>query len=410
MNLSENFRIALRALSANKMRSILTMLGIIIGVGAVVALMAIGQGATASITSQVEGIGSNQITVFPGRLQRGPDQGGVQTAVLYLDDYEALKRDLKNVTAIVPSVQTNAMVTYEKETTNVEVTATTPDYVRVNAYELAWGENFSAADVQRATRVAVIGSDTATNLFSGLNPVGRKVKIGGVSFDVIGVLAEKGSGGFGNADNLILIPLETGYDRLEGAGLVRSGQKTVSSIAFSAASAEVVDQVMTDAERILRRAHGLRPAEDSDFTLFSQTQLLSSLSTITTTLTIFLGAIAGISLLVGGIGIMNIMLVSVTERTKEIGLRKAVGAKRSVILTQFLVETLLLSLTGGLLGVLVGWSIAAAVTAANLITAQVTWESIALAFGFSAAVGLFFGIYPAWRASRLRPIEALRYE
>lgn len=410
MNLSENFRIALRALSANKMRSILTMLGIIIGVGAVVALMAIGQGATASITSQVEGIGSNQITVFPGRLQRGPDQGGLQAAVLYLDDYEALKRDLKNVTAIVPSVQTNAMVTYEKETTNVEVTATTPDYVQVNAYELAWGENFSAADLQRATRVAVIGSDTATTLFSGLNPVGRKIKIGGVRFEVIGVLAEKGSGGFGNADNLILIPLETGYDRLEGAGLVRSGQKTVTSIAFSAASAEVVDQVMTDAERILRRAHGLRPTEDSDFTLFSQTQLLSSLSTITTTLTIFLGAIAGISLLVGGIGIMNIMLVSVTERTKEIGLRKAVGAKRGVILTQFLVETLLLSLTGGLLGVLVGWSIAAAVTAANLITAQVTWESIALAFGFSAAVGLFFGIYPAWRASRLRPIEALRYE
>ncbi|MBL8045004.1 MAG: FtsX-like permease family protein, partial [Anaerolineales bacterium] len=160
----------------------------------------------------------------------------------------------------------------------------------------------------------------------------------------------------------------------------------------------------------LRRQHGLRPTEESDFTLFSQTQLLSSLTTITATLTIFLGAIAGISLLVGGIGIMNIMLVSVTERTKEIGLRKAVGAKRGVILTQFLVETLLLSLTGGLLGVLLGWGIAAAVTAANLITAQVTWDSIALAFGFSAAVGLFFGIYPAWRASRLRPIEALRYE
>jgi putative ABC transport system permease protein len=410
MNLSENFRIALRALSANKMRSILTMLGIIIGVGAVVALMAIGQGATASITSQVEGIGSNQITVFPGRLQRGPDSGAIQPAVLYLDDYAALKRDLKNITAIVPSIETNAMVTYEKETSNVQVTATTPDYLPVNAYELARGQNFTAADVQRATRVAVIGSETATNLFSGLNPVGRKIKIGGVSFEVVGVLAEKGSGGFGNADDLILIPLETGYDRLESGTLVRSGQKTVTGIAFSAASAEVVDQVMIDAERILRREHGLRPTEESDFTLFSQTQLLSSLSTITATLTIFLGAIAGISLLVGGIGIMNIMLVSVTERTKEIGLRKAVGAKRSVILTQFLVETLLLSMTGGLLGVLLGWGIAAAVTAANLITAQVTWDSIALAFGFSAAVGLFFGIYPAWRASRLRPIEALRYE
>jgi len=412
MNLSENFRIALRALSANKMRSILTMLGIIIGVGAVVALMAIGQGATASITSQVEGIGSNQITVFPGQLRGGGRNAlaSTQQATLFLSDYEALEREMKNITAIVPSVQANSTVTYGQETVSVNVTATTPDYVSVNAYTLARGKNFTANDVARATRVAVLGSDTAADLFSGLNPVGRKIKIGGVSFDVIGVLEEKGSGGFGNADNLILIPLETGYDRLESGSLVRSGRKTVSSIAFSAANAEVVEQVMMEAERILRREHGLRPAEESDFSLFSQTQLLSSLSTITTTLTIFLGAIAGISLLVGGIGIMNIMLVSVTERTKEIGLRKAVGAKRSVILTQFLVETLLLSLTGGLLGVLVGWGIAAAVTLANLITAQVTWESVALAFGFSAAVGLFFGLYPAWRASRLRPIEALRYE
>ncbi|MBP7690696.1 MAG: ABC transporter permease [Anaerolineales bacterium] len=409
MNLTENFRIALRALAANKLRSILTMLGIIIGVGAVVGLMAIGQGATSSITSQVEGIGANLISISAGRFDGA---GGPQQSALYLSDYEALRRDLDpaQVAGIAPTIQANATVTYAKETVTLQVVGTTPDFLAVRSYELERGRFINAGDRSSRARVTVLGSQTATDLFGGMDPLGRKVKIGGVSYEVIGVLKTKGSSGFGSADETVLIPLETGYDKLTGPNLSVGGRRTLGSISISAASAEVVDGLMSEIDLSLRRAHGLRPTEAVDFNVLSQTQFLSTLTTITTTLTVFLGAIAGISLLVGGIGIMNIMLVSVTERTKEIGLRKAVGAKSSAIMLQFLVETLVLSLVGGLLGIGLGLGIAAGVTFANLITAQVTWDSIALAFGFSAAVGIFFGLYPAWRAARLRPIEALRYE
>ena len=407
MNLTENFRVALRALASNKLRSSLTMLGIIIGVGAVVALMAIGNGATASITEQVQGIGSNLISVAPGRFQ----QGGQSTqGALYLDDYEALFKGLTNIAGIAPVLQTGATVTYDRETLSTSITATTPDFASVRAYEVARGRFLNQTDRDREARVAVIGAQTAKDLFGGLNPVARKIKINGISFEVVGVLKEKGSSGFGSADEIILVPLETGYAKLAGAQSVRSGKKTLNSIQFSAASAEVVNDVTATTERILRREHKLGLNEEADFSVQSQTQFLSTLSNITTTLTLFLGAIAGISLLVGGVGIMNIMLVSVTERTREIGLRKAVGAKQMIILLQFLVETLVLSLIGGLLGIGLGWGIAAGVTAANLIQAQVTSSSVMLAFSFAAAVGVFFGLYPAYRASRLRPIEALRYE
>ena len=258
--------------------------------------------------------------------------------------------------------------------------------------------------------VAVIGSTVATDLFGGVNPVGKTIKINGVRFQVIGVLESKGSSGFMSSDSTVLIPLETGYAKLFGNVGSSDGKKTVSSISVSMNSADQVDPFMTKAEYLLRRSHNLSSTDDNDFSVMSSADMLSMLSTITDTLTIFLGAIAGISLLVGGIGIMNIMLVSVTERTKEIGLRKAVGARKDQILTQFLVETLTLSILGGILGILLGMGIAEIVTVLNLITAQVTVGSIALAFGFSVAIGLFFGIYPAYRAASLHPMVALRYE
>jgi putative ABC transport system permease protein len=410
MNFFENVRIALRALSANKLRSSLTMLGIIIGVGAVVALMAIGQGATASITSQVQGIGSNLLMVFAGQFRGGGASQPSRPSALYLSDYEALARRLTDVDHVVPTFEGRMTLTQGQNSVDLTLTATTASYAPARAYEIAFGRMLTDADQASGARVAVLGSQTAADLFGTLNPVGRSIKINGISFQVVGVLASKGSSGFTNEDETVLVPLETGYARLFGANATFSGKRRVSNILISVSSAEAVDSVMTQTERILRHERGLRPSEEANFTVMSQSQFLDALNTITTTLTVFLGAIAGISLLVGGIGIMNIMLVSVTERTREIGLRKAVGARQRSIMLQFLVETIVLSLTGGLLGIGLGWAISAGIAAAGLIEAQITADSVALAFFFSAAVGLFFGLYPAYRASRLRPIEALRYE
>jgi putative ABC transport system permease protein len=410
MNFSENFRIALRALAANKLRSALTMLGIIIGVGAVVALMAIGNGATASITEQVQGIGANLITVFPGRFGRnGPQATSVQ-APMFLSDYEVLAKNLTDVAGIAPAYQRASTVTYGKNSVTVQVIGTTPDYAAIRAYEINYGRLLTEPDRSRRARVAVIGSQTAQDLFGGLNPIGREIKIDNLNFEVVGLLQSKGSSGFNNEDETILVPLETGYEKLFGSNATRDGKRTVSVIYISAADAEVVNDVIVQVERLLRREHGLKLTDDLDFSAISQAAFLDVLGTITATLTAFLGFIAAISLIVGGIGVMNIMLVSVTERTKEIGLRKAVGAKGRAILAQFLIETLTLTIIGGLVGIGLGGLVAWGVRAADLIQAQVTGQSIAIAFFVTLLVGVFAGLYPAFRASRLRPIEALRYE
>jgi putative ABC transport system permease protein len=409
MNFSENFAVALRALAANKLRSALTMLGIVIGVGAVVALMALGTGATADITSQVQGAGANLVIVVPGRMVRGDQR--VQ-AFMYFADYDLLRKTLNNVDEIAASFQTTGNLIYNTESVNVSVIGTMPAYARVRAYEVEYGRFISDTDRQTKAPVVVLGAQTATDLFHGLNPLGRKIKINGVSFDVVGVLKAKGgSGGFGgSADALSLVPLETAYSDLLGANATKDGKLRVTDISISASSSEVVNELMVQTERLLRRQHKLGLKDDLDFFVFSQASILSILATITATLTSFLGFIAAIALVVGGIGVMNIMLVSVTERTREIGLRKAVGAKRINILSQFLVETLTLTLLGGVLGIGVGWLIAFIVRALNLIKAQVTPQAIMIAFAVTALVGLLSGLYPAYRASRLNPIDALRYE
>ena len=407
MNILESIRISFRALLANKLRSGLTMLGIIIGVAAVVALMAIGRGATRSVTSTVEGLGSNLISVSSARNVR---QTGAQITPLYYSDYQVMAQEIKNVIGISPSYQIAAQVQYGSNQSQFTVTGVTPDFASVQAYTIGQGRFITNGDNAAESRVVVLGSQAATDLFSGLNPMGRDITINGINFNVVGVLASKGSTGFFSQDEIILIPLETGYSRVFGGRALENSKRILSSISLSATNPNIVDSVISQVEYILRRDHELTLRDTLPFTVTSQNQFLSTLNTITTTLTAFLAAIAGISLFVGGIGIMNIMLVSVRERTREIGLRKAVGAKRSAILMQFLVETVTMSLFGGILGILLGAGIAGIVTLTGLITTYVSLDVILYSFFFAALVGLFFGIYPAYQAASLRPIEALRYE
>ena len=385
------------------------MLGIIIGVAAVVALMSIGRGATRNITSSVEGLGSNLISVTSSRSFRQAGVGA-QTTPLYYSDYQAIAQDTNNVAGISPTYESNAQVAYGSNQSQLGITGVTPEFAPVQAYTVAQGRFINDADNSNESRVVVLGSTAATDLFSGLNPMGRDLTINGINFTVVGVLASKGTSSFFSSDEVVLIPLETGYARLFGGRALANGQRTLSSIALSASTSNAVNNVISQVEYILRRDHSLTLTDTLPFSVSSQSQALSTLTSITTTLTAFLGAIAGISLFVGGIGIMNIMLVSVRERTREIGLRKAVGARRSVILMQFIVETITLSLVGGIIGILLGAGIAGVVTLTGLITTYVSLDVILYSFFFAALVGLFFGIYPAYQAASLRPIEALRYE
>jgi putative ABC transport system permease protein len=413
MLFSENFKIALRALRANKMRSILTMLGIVIGVATVVALLSIGKGATASITSQIQSNGSNLLTVSPGRQQMGAARLGQsqQASHLYYSDFQLIQRSLKeSIGVIAPSFQSSYVVKYGDESFNVNVAGVTKDFKETNSYDAALGRFINDGDNKSESLVAVLGSQTAEDFFGGLSPLGKTISIKGLKFEVVGVLESKGSSGFSSSDDVIFIPLDTGYNRLFGSTAMYNDRKIVNTISVSVANTEAMETVSSQIEFLLRRAHNLATSEESDFNVLSQADLLSTLSSVTQILTTFLGAIAGISLLVGGIGIMNIMLVSVTERTKEIGLRKAVGATRNQILTQFLIETVTLSLLGGIVGILLGVGIATIFSITGLIASVITADSILLAFFFALLIGIFFGIYPAFRAANLHPMVALRYE
>jgi putative ABC transport system permease protein len=413
MNLWQAAITSLDSLTANKMRSGLTILGIVIGVGAVIALVSIGRGAQASITAQVQSTGANLVFVRPGSFQQGGvSAAGGSAATLTQDDASALIQ-APGVIAVAPEVDGRAQVAYLGQNTNTRLVGTTPDYLTVRNFTMADGEFISEANVVAHSSVVVLGSAVADTLFGGSGGVvGQSVRLNGQPYRVIGVLTSKGGSGFANQDDQVLVPLTTAQTRLTGANNFR-GANVISIVNVQVASADEVPAAITGITEILRARH--RTAEGTDdFTVQSQQDQLAAITTITNTLTLFLGGIAAISLLVGGIGIMNIMLVSVTERTREIGVRKAVGARRRDILAQFLIESAALSLVGGLMGIALGWLIGRLMGRLQLgnatITSVVGLDSVLLATGFSVAVGLFFGIYPATRAASLEPVEALRYE
>jgi putative ABC transport system permease protein len=404
MLLGETVAVALQSIRANMLRSMLTMLGIIIGVGAVITMVALGSGAQKAVEDRIAALGANVFSVFAGQAS----QGGIRITdrtILSTDDYDALQRDAHLLKAVVPEMQQSLQVKYGNQNSNVNVVGTTSNYVDVRNYTVPYGRMFTPGEDQGRQRYAVLGSAVPRML--GGNPgamINQTLLIRGIPFEIIGVLSEKGAaGGFGNPDEQILIPLNTARYRVFGSNRVRS-------FSVQVADGVPVEQGMVDLERVLRREHKIRPGGDNDFTIRNQQDILATQQQATQVFTSLLASIAAVSLLVGGIGIMNIMLVSVTERTREIGVRKALGATRLNILMQFLIEALTLCLLGGMIGILLG------VATAILLAKVMQWNtlispmSIAIAFVFSAAVGLFFGIWPARRASRLDPIVALRYE
>ena len=408
MNILESIRIAWRAVMANKMRAGLTMLGIIIGVGAVIALVAAGAGAQAQVAERFENLGSNLLVISPRRaFFRGIGMSAGSSQSLTNDDVEAIEALATSVAAVAPEYSTSGQIVYRNKNTQTTVLGVTPEYLVVRKWEIERGRFVSALDLQNKSKVAVLGATVVEDLFGTLtDPIGKYIKINRQNYEVIGIMASKGTDSMQSQDDQVFIPLTTAQVRFGGAG-----NRTLQSINVMAASDELMDRAQAELTAILRAKHGLTDSQSDDFTIQNQTQIVEMVQETSQTFTVLLGSIAAISLVVGGIGIMNIMLVSVTERTREIGIRKAVGAKRRHILAQFLVEATVIGLVGGVLGVLAGYGAAQVVTPLLGATrAVVTPESVMMALVVSIGVGLFFGIYPASRAAALRPIEALRYE
>ncbi|BCG47306.1 ABC-type antimicrobial peptide transport system, permease component [Citrifermentans bremense] len=407
-SLYQSFLIAVRALRVNKMRALLTMLGIIIGIAAVIAMVAIGAGASKMISDQISSIGSNLLLVLPGSTTSGglrSGAGGNQT--LTYDDAMAIKAECPSVGAVAPQVRGSGQVVYGNQNWSTVVYGATPEVIQVRDWTIVAGRNITQSDVDGATKNCLIGQTVAENLFGAADPIGKIIRIKKIPFTVVGLLGEKGQSPQGqDQDDVIYVPIRTAQRKLLGSQF----PNVVGSIMVQAKSGDVLDQAEEEVTALLNQRHRIGPSREVDFTIRNLSELLALTAQSSKVMSILLGAVASISLVVGGIGIMNIMLVSVTERTREIGIRIAIGAKRRDILLQFLTEAVLLTTCGGIIGMLLG------VAGARLVASLVGWptlvsvNTIIIAFAFSAGVGVFFGFYPARKASSLNPIEALRYE
>ena len=405
MLFTELLKMAGLSLIANKLRTLLTMLGIIIGVASVIAMTSVGMGVKKNVVDSISRLGSNMLMVMPGSSNRGGVRGAAGSVItLTYDDAKAIKDKIKDISYVSPTVQGSYQVVYGHENWNTSVSGVIPEYVEIQSLTLKSGLFFTEHDVEVRSRVAVIGTTVATNLFGEVNPVGKKIRIGNAPYTVIGLLASKGQSTVGqDQDDVVLIPLTTAQERLIGITYVRS-------INVQVANADKMDEVQSKIENLLRQRHRIKADADDDFNVRNLTSLMETMSETTTMITLLLGSIAGISLIVGGIGIMNIMMVSVTERTREIGIRKAIGATYSNVMLQFLIESTMISVIGGIIGIFVGVGLAQAISKFGNFTTVISIISIVASFGFSLFVGIVFGMLPARKAARLDPIDALRYE
>jgi len=406
MKLKDILQETYSAISGNKVRTGLTILGIVIGISSVIAMLAIGQGAQSSVEDKIASIGSNLITIQPG-AQRTPGEfvraarGSSKT--LTRDDAEAIENEVQNISAVAPEVSGRYQVTASGNNTNTQVIGTTYSYQSVKNLEIASGAFISEQNVQSNSKVAVLGPTVVTDLFGEDNdPIGQTIRINKINFKVVGVTVAKGGTGFGSQDDMIYIPVTTAQRFL-------SGDNYLTAINVSAATADNSSDVQTQITELLLTRHN-KTTETADFSTLNQADIASTATSITKIFTILLGSVAGISLVVGGIGIMNMMLTTVTERTREIGLRKAIGAKKKDISLQFLIEAITLTFSGGVIGIILGWAVSFGVDYFGLTTTKVSLFSILLSFSVSGAIGIIFGYYPARRAANLNPIDALRFE
>mgnify|MGYP001183826352 CR=1 FL=1 len=395
-------KVALRELKGSITRSLLTMLGVIIGVAAVVAMVALGEGAKRDISNSIQNLGANLLIVKPGLLaKRHVRRSAAQT--LTVSDAKLLRSNVDGIASVAPSSSMSAQIKYLNKNTKTNIIGVTPDYLETRKFTVASGRFFTNRDVAGARRVAALGIKIVNDIFGGRNPIGKYIKINGVNFLITCVMSEKGQAGWWDADDQIMIPISTFQKRLFGMSYVQR-------IYVEAKNSEVMEKVTYEITRLLNRSHGIRKGQNCDFHVRSQVEIMQSMDDMTQTFTLLLGGIAAISLVVGGIGIMNIMLVTVTERTREIGLRKAMGAKRKDILKQFLVESTILTGCGGIIGIFFGFGVADVIGRFSQWDTYVSPNSVIIAYGVALLVGVFFGWWPAYRASKLNPVEALRHE